>query len=379
MLPRAVRAACWGAADAGQLGMRVAAPMVLPFTLASSPSPLKLELPAGYAPVKAAAGGAHSLVLGKAEGSRSRLFVAGLNTSGQLGLGHRKQVEVFEPIPFFDDHTVKHISCGRAHTIVATDKGVFATGHNHFGQCGVGHASGDLLCFEQVCAPDATKGHAGLEALVCGLDHSLFIYNGSIFACGWGADGQTGQGHTNDTPAPSRVVGDANKNITKVHTRADTCVAINEKAELFAFGNSEYSQTGLGTNPDQVMNMTKVLGLPPVVDAAAGSGCSLILTADSSLYSVGYGVLSLQGHLETMQFAKVEHSIPGRPSRVFAGIESFAVLTESGKVYTFGRGSRGRLGLGDYMSVPQPARVSLPFKVTDLACGAEHMIALGTE
>lgn len=32
-----------------------------------------------------------------------------------------------------------------------------------------------------------------VTALVCGLDHTLVVAEGTLYACGWGADGQTGE------------------------------------------------------------------------------------------------------------------------------------------------------------------------------------------
>jgi hypothetical protein len=52
--------------------------------------------------------------------------------------------------------------------------------------------------------------------------------NGEVFACGWGADGQTGLGHFSSEWQPSRVLGDIEgENIVKVSSAADCVLAIN--------------------------------------------------------------------------------------------------------------------------------------------------------
>ena len=51
---------------------------------------------------------------------------------------------------------------------------------------------------------------------------------GEVYACGWGADGQTGLGHFNTEWTPSRVTGDvAGEKIVKVSSRADCVLALN--------------------------------------------------------------------------------------------------------------------------------------------------------
>lgn len=51
---------------------------------------------------------------------------------------------------------------------------------------------------------------------------------GRVFSCGWGADGQTGQGHYNSCGKLSLVNGDIKgENIIKVSSKADCVLAIN--------------------------------------------------------------------------------------------------------------------------------------------------------
>jgi len=57
---------------------------------------------------------------------------------------------------------------------------------------------------------------------------SLFVSeNGEVYACGWGADGQTGLGHFNSEWKPSRVLGDIEgEKIVKVASTVDCVLAI---------------------------------------------------------------------------------------------------------------------------------------------------------
>lgn len=66
--------------------------------------------------------------------------------------------------------------------------------------------------------------------------HSCFLIrlflteNGEVYACGWGADGQTGLGHYNNESSPKQVQGDIEgEKIIKISSRSDCVLAINGK------------------------------------------------------------------------------------------------------------------------------------------------------
>lgn len=65
--------------------------------------------------------------------------------------------------------------------------------------------------------------------IVCGQDHTLFLTeDGKVYACGWGADGQTGLGHNKNVGIPQNVKGDIeNEKILDVSSSADGVLACN--------------------------------------------------------------------------------------------------------------------------------------------------------
>jgi hypothetical protein len=57
---------------------------------------------------------------------------------------------------------------------------------------------------------------------------------GSLFSCGWGADGQTGLGHYDNQSSPSQIGGDVkNEKIVKVACASDCVLALNGKTFTF--------------------------------------------------------------------------------------------------------------------------------------------------
>jgi alpha-tubulin suppressor-like RCC1 family protein len=78
--------------------------------------------------------------------------------------------------------------------------------------------------------------------------HSFLLKeSGEILSCGWGADGQTGQGHYDNQSDPSPVKGDvAGRKIVKLSSAGDCVLALDSDGNLFGWGNSEYSQLKVG-------------------------------------------------------------------------------------------------------------------------------------
>jgi alpha-tubulin suppressor-like RCC1 family protein len=67
-----------------------------------------------------------------------KIYGAGLNNYGQLGIGTLLQQNIFTLSTFnFTGETVDAISCGSNHTAVLTTSGKLYTGYNYYGQLGI--------------------------------------------------------------------------------------------------------------------------------------------------------------------------------------------------------------------------------------------------
>ena len=83
---------------------------------------------------------------------------------------------------------------------------------------------------------------------------------------------------------------------------------------------------------------------------AAGGKHSLVLTADGSLYTFGYGQQGQLGHRTSKNTFKpkfVQDFLGKKLKLVAAGQNHSMVLSQAGDVYVCGNNSDGQLGLGD--------------------------------
>lgn len=247
------------------------------------------------------------------------LFGSGLNTDSQIGF-HKRGGETNQPLqqliypapiqlPVADrSERIQIVACaaGRAHLMALSETGrVYTMGNNAYGQCGRSVVDGEKYAesslVHQIDGIDGEK----IRSIHCGQDHSLWLTEtGKVYACGWGADGQTGLGHYSSVAVPSLVAGDiAGETIIKLAGTADCVLALNgkfflpgyssqcainfhflfpiEKGQVFGWGNSEYGQLETIGDTQQInvpqMLTAKTKGLGRIVDIAAGGSFCMIL------------------------------------------------------------------------------------------------------
>ena len=59
-----------------------------------------------------------------------------------------------------------------------------------------------------------------------------------VHSCGWGADGQTGQGHYDNTGKLRKLAGDIQgERVVKLACAADCVLALSDSGDVFGWGN----------------------------------------------------------------------------------------------------------------------------------------------
>uniref|UniRef100_G3QCE9 RCC1 like n=1 Tax=Gasterosteus aculeatus aculeatus TaxID=481459 RepID=G3QCE9_GASAC len=215
-----------------------------------------------------------------------KLWGMGLNKDSQLGFQrtqhsrHQSYDYVLEPspvaLPLIEPLQTKvvQVACGRAHSLILTDQeGVFSMGNNAYGQCGRRIVEDEVYSGTHII--HKLEGFdSKVTQVACGQDHSLFLTEtGKVFACGWGADGQTGLGHHNVSPRPVEVGGDlSGVEVQQVSTYGDCSLAVSTDGRLYGWGNSEYLQLASVTECTQINSprLLPLVGCGKVVQAACG-------------------------------------------------------------------------------------------------------------
>ena len=229
------------------------------------------------------------------ENGTHSVYGTGINTDGQLGLQLSRQSKQMElliypsKIPLEPNLRIRSIDAGRAHLVMVTDSNTVLTlGNNSYGQ-----AARKIIKDEDFkIGSQVHKFSLGGETVTdvtCGQDHTVLLSkSGRVFSCGWGSDGQTGLGHYEISSKPQLVEGDVkNEKIVKVASTADCVLALNDKGDVFGWGNSEYGQfnklAGLDVDDQQIHTPRHLFSgekYGRIVDIAAGGSFCLALNGE---------------------------------------------------------------------------------------------------
>ena len=275
--------------------------------------------------------------------------------------------------PDFDHKTwpieepVVTLKSGRAHTLGLTSSGrLFVWGSNNFGQLG---SLRDVQTreFTFLEFPD-------IVGIAAGLDNSfLLTQDGTVLACGWSADGQTGSGGTTilDRFTEVRVP----HPVARISCSADSTLVMCENGKVYGWGNNEYNQ--ISPSPEmQIVSPTEVPLPGAVRDIAAGGSFSLFLLESGEIVSCGYGPGT--GREQDLVIASPA-KIPNSPAltSVSASLDHAAGLTEDGRMYIWGCGQHDKLlsDSGEHVVTPQLVE-GLKERVMWVACGSVRTVVV---
>ena len=317
--------------------------------------------------------------------STGRVFSWGQGSNGQLGTG--SLVDQLSPAIIggeLEDKRVRAVSCGDCHTAAVTVDGkLYTWGDGSYGQLGHGTVA-------KRCRPTEVKMLAGSKRVVgvsCAECHTAcFTEDGWVYTCGVGALGQLGHGDTRGKWSPGRV-GGALLSVKVVAVSAGNChtAAVSIDGQLFIWGDSTFGQLGLG-NTDRSLVPQKNLFLEDhfVTAVSCGRYHTACVTEDGALCTWGdnahgqLGCGDMEGQL--------------KPRRVIGSLENTRVRGVScgnshtvasthhgedrpGRVFSWGEGRFGQLGLGHTCDVFEPTEVQgLPpaTHVGAVSCGCIH-------
>ncbi|XP_017020460.1 uncharacterized protein ca [Drosophila kikkawai] len=170
---------------------------------------------------------------------------------------------------------VHAIKCGRQHTLILTNNGLYSVGNNNLCQLGIGRHMQMALQPMLVTALDGMN----VTMLEAGQYHNAAVADGKLYMWGWGVYGQLGQGSCENIAKPQLVSFFKFKKILQISLgHAHTLVlcgasssymeSSGRSTELFVFGSNHFGQLGTG-NSDQVVD-TKT-NLPVRLDVGDGS------------------------------------------------------------------------------------------------------------
>lgn len=162
--------------------------------------------------------------------------------------------------------------------------------------------------------------------------------------------------------------------------------------ELYGWGRNDYGQAGDGTSANRsspvAADKSGVMWGKTITAVAGGSAFTLALDSGGGMYSWGANVYGELGNgTNAFSVAPVavdlHRALLGETvTAIAAGGSHAAALTQSGRIFTWGKGQHGQLGQGifDHSQTPWPVDVSgvlAGISLVRMSLGDNHSLALG--
>ena len=326
-----------------------------------------------------------------------RLWLWGENTNGELSSGDELDIRTpLELRNFSAKGDTAQFSLGLHHTVCLTlANDVYTAGSwisgllGHDERANV-HRLKKLRQFAQLKQLQPTNP---IISIGCGDRHSVALHaSGELYTWGgtlYGKLGRTGDSNNNYYLVSSLQ----GKRVTHVACGQCHTAVCTDEGEVYTFGGGgkHYNKGALGTGDTEDSMLPRripTFGNTVLVrNVCCGGYHTLALTADRRVYAWGrgeFGQLGL-GHMDNETEPRLIEALAqaGRVTVLAAGENHSLAAMESGEVYSWGYGQQGQLGHGSSSNEKAPKLVRAFAErnvvVTQVAAGWRHSLALTTD
>lgn len=342
----------WGFNGAGALGDG---------TMTSSPVPLHVDAPPF---VTVSAGSNHSAAVA-VDGTA---WTWGSNGSGELGTGTNDASLVpVQVTPLPGGRSFVDIQAGSSHTMaVASDGTLWGWGSNSAGELGNGTDVNSSVPVQVTALADRR-----ITQVVTRLFYTMALASdGTAWAWGYNTASTLGNASISESTIPVQVTPPADGGYARIVGGESHVVAIATDGTAWTWGSNFYGQLGLG-DIDPRQSPTP-LPSPPggerYVDVAVGTGHTLALASDGTLWAWGLNVSGQLGAGSTT-YSTSPLRIPLEARWIAAGDQYSLALTTTGELWSWGRNWGGQLGDGTDTSREAPGPVLTGLTATEVTFG----------
>jgi len=368
----------WGMNSAGQLGLGNTSTGPTTPTHVSSSSRKYRAIASGFI---------HSLAIAE----NGDLYVWGLNSTGQLGLGDITPRNIPTFVSFAKDITATITTPAADGGIRVLAQPVIAAGMVNSGLAIAGN--GDLYSWgtngsgnlghgdtTQRNAPVyVSAGNRKYKAISVGGATLAIAENGDLYAMGGNTQGELGLGHTNTGPRIPTHVSDGNRKYKAVSSVSFRSFAIAENGDLYAWGQGTSGELGLGNMNNYTTPQHVNSGNRKYKAVSTAGQFSFAIAENGDLYSWGVGANGVLGLGTLANHNTPQHVNSGnRKFKAIATRSSHTLaIAENGDLYAWGPGGSGQLGLGTVAGHYSPQHVSDGGrKYKAIAVGDSHSLAI---
>ena len=211
----------------------------------------------------------------------------------------------------------------------------------------------------------------GVKQVACGGLASFILKNdGTLYSCGRSnALGLNVSGA--NIYAFTQVVDNIINDVEQVACGSSHAIILKKDGTVWACGNNNYGQLGLGTSDSYKLTFTQVTTNinNDVKEVICGYDHTFIIKKDGSLWGCGfnqYGGLGLNDSTNRNTFTQITTNV----KQICCGMWHSALLKNDGSVWCTGYGAYGALGLGDTST--RYVFTQAATNVKHIACGVDQ-------
>ncbi|MDO9628657.1 MAG: InlB B-repeat-containing protein, partial [Acholeplasmataceae bacterium] len=328
--------------------------------------------------------------------SSGRIFTWGCNNFGQLGNGtsdnnaHPTPTEITNQFTLTQDETIVSTSFGFYHSSILTSTGrIFTWGYNYYGQLGDGTNMYKTSPTEITSQFNLEAGET-IKSVSLGRYHSsLLTSNGRLFTWGVNWYGQLGDGTTNDRSTPLEITSQfsllEDERIVSISLGDFHSSAITSLNRVFTWGYNNFGQLGNGTSDSNAhstpIEITSNFNLEvdeTIVNISSGFFHSSALTSTGRVFTWGRNSFGQLGDgTTTNRFTPfdITNQFNIEEGEAIISVSSegehSAILTSTGRMFTWGYNTYGQIGDGTTIHKTTPIEITNQFNL-----GAEETIAI---
>ena len=216
-----------------------------------------------------------------------KVYATGNNASGQLALGTTVNRSSFALVPTVNAEVFTQVRVGTSHTcFLSSLNNVYTAGLNSSGQLGVGDTA-NRTSLTQI---PPIQGETFSQIEVC--DNATFVVtaSGKVYATGSNTFGELGVGDTLNRNVLTPIVGVDGVAFASIFTGVGYVFGLTTTGAMYASGRNTSGQLGVGDVVDRTtFTLVPAITGEVVQSVAAGEFSTFFLTASGNLYTCGMG------------------------------------------------------------------------------------------
>jgi len=308
------------------------------------------------------------------------LFSWGSGRGGKLGFGNIQDRFTPLKVGILEEKQITAISCSELHSALVTAEGeayTFGRTGPRLGYSVVGRKQAEPRKVELLSNYQITN-------VSCGWEYTIVLTsNGQLLSFGVNESGQLGHGDYKESYEPQLIDKLKDIKIREISCGSQHAGVVTVNGDVWIWGANDYGQLGTGDTETRNLpyELPSTFWNEEIQSVRCGGKHTMVLSCTGTLYCFGDGQFGQLGVniRQDSPYLSIACNVP-IPDKVIyfdCGLAHTAAVTEAGSLYTWGKGSGGRLGHADHASRFTPTLVeSLAYKqVQSVTCGAHHTAA----